>query len=338
MVWENFPTSLALVHCPTVFHALKVITAITQVCQCRLDHVFVASTVPQDHFLQQQDLALQGHIVLPLPSLAKMAHTLVLDSCLPCPEGSYCIFQNLTEPCPAGFYCPPGTGLDYIPCERGTYGVSVGLGRSDQCFPCDSGMFCGEEGSTEPTGVCAEGYYCVSGVDRPQPVSSLDITFLELNVSLKESYNSQYDLELKGFGGICPIGHYCPSMSAAPIQCFPGSYSPSLGASFCLSCPPGMYCLIGTSDPSLYRCVEGHYCNGGSETSTQNPCPPGTYNDRLGAASVDDCIPCPNGSYCFSAGLSGPTGPCSGGYSCSEGSSSPTPSWFSGHGSWILLC
>jgi hypothetical protein len=41
-----------------------------------------------------------------------------------------------------------------------------------QCTDCDGGKHCSVEGSTAVTGDCDAGYYCQSGVDRPNPDNS----------------------------------------------------------------------------------------------------------------------------------------------------------------------
>jgi len=41
-----------------------------------------------------------------------------------------------------------------------------------QCTDCDGGKHCSVEGSTSVTGDCDAGYYCQSGVDRPNPDNS----------------------------------------------------------------------------------------------------------------------------------------------------------------------
>ena len=48
--------------------------------------------------------------------------------------------------------------------------------QEQQCTDCDGGMYCAHEGATNFTDQCSAGYYCESGVDRPNPnyVSSND--------------------------------------------------------------------------------------------------------------------------------------------------------------------
>lgn len=40
---------------------------------------------------------------------------------------------------------------------------------------------------------------------------------------------------------------------------------------------------------------------------------------------ASECLPCPSGHFCGASGLAAPSGPCSPGYFCLEGVSSPTP-------------
>ena len=39
----------------------------------------------------------------------------------------------------------------------------------EQCRDCDGGMYCNEEHATNNSGPCWAGFYCSSGVDRPNP-------------------------------------------------------------------------------------------------------------------------------------------------------------------------
>ena len=263
------------------------------------------------------------------------ANVPLLDRCLSCPAGSYCVFQNRTELCPAGFYCPNGTGADFLPCPRGTYSATRGLSSVDQCTACDAGHYCGSEGATEPSGVCLDGFYCSYAVDRSQPLTLDDLLELGLNITLLEDTNSTADCPdptLQGLGGVCPVGHFCESGSTLPTLCPPGTYSDTAGRSTCLMCPAGAYCPLGTTYPADLPCPQGHYCEEGTEFSTQFPCPSGTFSNRNRLSHVDECLLCLNGTYCFQPGLSEVSGPCSAGYFCLEGAITPNPSRFSGYG------
>lgn len=56
-------------------------------------------------------------------------------------------------------------------------------------------------------------------------------------------------------------------------------------------------------------------------------CPPGTIRNVPGAASEDDCYPCPAGFYCDRSGLTAPTGVCDERFYCPDFAkiSSPQP-------------
>ncbi|NXS38576.1 AB24G protein, partial [Pomatostomus ruficeps] len=125
----------------------------------------------------------------------------------------------------------------------------------------------------------------------------------------------------------CPAGFYCPEGSEFPIPCGPGSFSPGTGkaqAADCQPCPAGHSCSgPGTQTPEL--CPAGHFCPPGTNSSTEQPCPRGTFGPRTGATSESDCEPCPAGMYCSAPGLSQPSGFCSPGYHCAKGAVSPAP-------------
>ena len=41
--------------------------------------------------------------------------------------------------------------------------------QESQCVDCDGGYYCSELNATTVTGQCSAGYWCQSGVDRPNP-------------------------------------------------------------------------------------------------------------------------------------------------------------------------
>ena len=43
-----------------------------------------------------------------------------------------------------------------------------------QCQDCDGGHYCDHEHATNVSGKCWPGYYCESGVDRPNPNNALN--------------------------------------------------------------------------------------------------------------------------------------------------------------------
>ncbi|KAL8273754.1 hypothetical protein Esti_002354 [Eimeria stiedai] len=54
-----------------------------------------------------------------------------------------------------------------VPCPAGTYLPYTGAASKAECKPCPYGMYCMEEGLSEPQGPCDVGYYCPPGSTKP---------------------------------------------------------------------------------------------------------------------------------------------------------------------------
>jgi hypothetical protein len=240
------------------------------------------------------------------------------DTCKQCPIGFFCAI-NSSKPilCPSGYYCPTASNnpLEF-PCPAGTYNPIPGLRVKEACLDCVEGSYCETPGLSEPTGLCAAGYYCGSRAITRSP--------LGLNGS-----------------DICSPGHYCPEGSVLPTPCPAGTNSTSYGLhreDECGACSKGYYCPnVGTVKATLL-CIGGYYCPGGVANPATNDsliCPPGhqcpegsnlplfcesgTYQVREGQTY---CNPCAAGFYCSSA-LSGAED-CPPGHYCPEGTTFDT--------------
>ncbi|KAL7831753.1 hypothetical protein AOLI_G00293010 [Acnodon oligacanthus] len=286
--------------------------------------------------LSQQPLCPPGHYC---PSGSSTAHPCPpgtymanpgaekVQHCGPCDAGQYCHAPGLSAPqgpcepgfycsggantatpvnfrsgdvCPAGYYCPEGTRHPrQYPCPLGTWSNIVGAQNLSACWPCPAGLFCNNTGLIQPTGVCAAGFYCVSGAKTSIPEDGVT-------------------------GNRCPAGYFCPQGCTSPQPCPDGTYSNSTGAAECSDCPPGWLCLEGEE---AQLCPEGHYCLGGTVEDIL-PCPPGTYSPKAGQSQVEQCSLCsaginfknPDGN--FSTGVGGA---CPIGHYCPEGTSLPLP-------------
>lgn len=166
---------------------------------------------------------------------------------------------------------------------------------------------------TTPTGVCMDGYYCVSGVDKANP--------LMLNDSQCPTGTVHPII-----GHQCPTGHYCPEGTEYPIGCPAGSYQDLTNEKACKNCPVGYYCYANTSDYSPFLCPGGYYCTLNTTDPHEHPCPPGTFNNLTTQQNDQACLPCTQGMYCQGSGNAYPTGNCSAGWYCTNGSSISTVS------------
>lgn len=264
-------------------------------------------------------------------------------SCLPCPSGSYCD-QNeaiaekqsgsgkpshgvvTPKVCPAGFFCPNTTKTKQEnPCPIGTFGNKTGLEIQSQCIFCLPGHFCEVAGLMEPTGLCAAGYYCITGATNSTPAPSAT-------------------------AGPCQQGTYCSQGASNETPCPKGTYGnrallPSLAD--CTACPPGefcaqsglsrpngsclagFYCSSGSQEPSPIgktygdECPSGYYCSQHSYQPTA--CHAGTYQPKIQQTNVSACLSCDPGFYCNSTGLDARTGPCLEGFFCTGGAFSSAP-------------
>nr|KAF6427833.1 hypothetical protein HJG63_008321 [Rousettus aegyptiacus] len=181
-----------------------------------------------------------------------------------------------------------------------------GATSPDACQPCPAGWFCSRAGLSFPEAPCDGGWFC--------PRASLSG---------------------RSPGTLCPTGHACPPGSPEPLLCPPGQYQDQPGQTVCKTCPAGKFCPLGTEGPGArliwpVDCPAGYYCPLGSQTPTRHPCLRGTFRERPGGRSAEDCRPCPAGQFCSDSGVGkdSPDGPCTAGYYCPPGQTSATPASF----------
>lgn len=230
----------------------------------------------------------------------------------PCMGGYFCRL-GATKPnptdgvtgniCPSGHYCPQGSN-EPLECPIGTFSpVNGSVGLAD-CIPCSPGEYCELPASSQSSGLCDPGYFCLSRATTPTPTNGVT-------------------------GDFCQAGFFCPGGSNLPVPCPPGWFSSEPFASNCSQCPSGFYCTNASSDP--IQCPLGYYCP--EETGFDwLPCPAGTFSNNEGLSTVDECIPCTGGSYCSSIAGTAPIGPCEASYFCTTGSDSSTPDGLSNVG------
>lgn len=259
-----------------------------------------------------------------------MNHTQA-DACEMCPESFYCPNGTLPLECYTGHFCPRGTGYSVPPCPEGSFSPDKGLASKEECQTCGPGKYCKGVGVTGATALnCDPGYYCVQGVNVPNPEPG---TF-------------------NGVGGVCPHGYYCPAGTShynnhpCPVgtfvnkthqasqsdcdDCSLGHYCGSKGLAVPTgTCYAGFFCLTGSKTPTPdgsvpsegAPCTPGHFCPNG--TSTPIACRAGTYNPNHGEA---ECFSCPAGYYCLETSTTYNETVCPVGHYCPTGTSYPQQS------------
>ncbi|XP_053757174.1 zonadhesin-like isoform X1 [Panthera pardus] len=191
------------------------------------------------------------------------------------------------------------------------------------------------------------GYYCPGGAWTPTPLSGpwgdggsvghICPESSQVATSQTDGHHSNGSGQESHQERTCPPSHYCPQGTGhIPFPCPQDMSSPWKGQSPAQSC---WLCFAGAEvthpDGGIHAmaggpCPPGHFCPVG--TAVPLPCPVGTFSDRMFLTMASECLSCPFGHFCGASGLTAPSGPCSPGYFCMEGVSSPTPAGHAEHG------
>lgn len=200
------------------------------------------------------------------------------DNIKPCPKGKFCTKgkfykgKDIEDPNLDAWYTNP------VSCLPGTYNPTMYSFDPTHCLQCPPGKYCAGKALDAPSGDCSPGYYCREGSSLQTP-STID--------------------PISARWGYCPEGSYCPTGTAYPFPCPPGTYGAktTLSASNqCTPCTKGFYCpLAGMKTISVqsYPCEAGYYCPVGSISPRPEKCEAG-YKCPAGSSVK---IACPNGYY-----------------------------------------
>ncbi|TRY92400.1 hypothetical protein DNTS_015098, partial [Danionella cerebrum] len=80
------------------------------------------------------------------------------------------VSQIYGDICPAGYYCPKQSSAP-LPCPVGFILQDKGATSLSDCAPCPPSRYCIAPGSTQPSGFCSPGHYCVGGAHSSTPLA-----------------------------------------------------------------------------------------------------------------------------------------------------------------------
>ena len=263
------------------------------------------------------------------------------SQCEQCPRGFFCPANSSSpQDCPMGSFCPIGTEFaeKYL-CPNGTFSNRTNIATEAECRACLPGHYCDRKGLSYPSGICSEGFYCVSGSSTPAPVDGQNDGYT-CNVFDCLLKNKEMILNSSVTGDICPAGHYCPAGSVFPRPCPSSTFrNVSFGTSTkdCFPCPPGYLCPKNATDVPVKSCPPGYFCPEGlafvgedqycpaghrcpSGTVSPIPCSFAEFQSSKGQSVCDECIA---GYYCGEMATISPSA-CSLGHYCPQRSSSAT--------------
>ena len=233
-------------------------------------------------------------------------------SCKWCKDGEYSLKFGRTTKCDI---CPAGHRCYYvdtapIACKKGQYQDLTGQ-RS--CKWCKDGEYSLKFGRTTKCDICPAGhrcYYvdtapiaCKKGQYQDQTGERFCKWCKEGEYSIVTGRSTKCD--------ICPAGHRCYYVDAAPIKCKKGKYQDLTGQRSCKWCKDGEYSLKFGRTTKCDICPAGHRCY--YVDTAPIKCKKGKYQDRTGQRSCKwckagqynvqtgstTCESCPAGSKCY---------------------------------------
>jgi hypothetical protein len=213
--------------------------------------------------------------------------------CLPCPPGNFGNRSGLSTQfcsgeCDAGCFCTGGSvsscqfrcgGSGDRYCPKGSAAPIVAPVGYRTIDASGGGSLTDTAPSLEmrvEAVPCAEGHYCVDGMQFACPVGT---------------FGNTTHLETKKCTGFCEAGQFCPLGSVVPTVCPVGHYCPN--GEVKIACPGGTFGdSTGLRDKACSGpCPLGYFCPSGSASATANICPAGTGRARMHWACVI-CVAC----------------------------------------------
>ena len=248
------------------------------------------------------------------------------DKCYICPAGSFCPGDNSWITCKSGYYaeksgstsckiCPAGHRCYYVNvapmvCLKGQYQDQMG---QRFCKSCNNGEYSLTIGRTTKCDICPAGHRCPYLNAAPIKCTKGKYQDQTGQRSCKWCKDGEYSLKTGRTTkcDICPVGHRCPYLNAAPIKCTKGKYQDQTGQRSCKWCKDGEYSLETGRTLKCDICPAGHRCP--YLNSAPIKCTKGKYQDHKGQKS---CKWCKDGEYSFEIGRTTKCDICPGGHRC----------------------
>ncbi|OEH77833.1 hypothetical protein cyc_01966 [Cyclospora cayetanensis] len=255
-----------------------------------------------------------------------------IDDCRMCPAGKYCQTEELEQPsgdCAAGYYCA-SRSTSIAPLERLKQSPLVKSAHKDTGAPwaqATQSLVSREHTKiwkAVPTAILA-----VPAIIVPREPK----LHLMTSTSAQQGRSAQQERKVKRSTSVLQTA------SIVRLVLVTKKKSIQVGADVVATCGTveapeeeqqsvffRKLCIeagLCTIDPSNAEnaCPPGYYCPEGSPTKV--PCPAGKYLPASGAWEEQQCQSCPLGQYCAFPGLASPSGYCSAGFFCEEGSAAP---------------
>ena len=271
----------------------------------------LADSCRQGHFCPEGTVSPEDN-TCPPGTYSNARNLTSASQCSVCPAGLYCLAGSASPSgqCSRGHYCPAGsTKSTAYACSAGTFSDVFGAIDNSSCMACPIGSYC-PKGSKNPLS-CRTGTQSLAlGSTRSDEcvVCEAGVLCLQSRIAPRtqrvECGKGYYGLPGGSECFVCESGYYCPEDTTSQTTMLS------------LQCPAGKFCPQGTAEP-LENCSIGLHCPKG--TRKQLVCPPGTYAPSPGLSA---CIACPFGNFCIGGRAPIPSGPCSVGFVCPNGSSS----------------
>jgi hypothetical protein len=168
--------------------------------------------------------------------------------------------------CVPGQFQATGNSTDCVECNPGWYQIN---NASTECFECPTGSSCAEK--EELPFKCLDGFYQL----EPGKIFCHMCTFEDFQLS-DETNTSNTSTATADVCKSCYAGTFCVNVSAPPLPCEAGYYTPYAAMTSCLECSSGMYAgQAGTSQ--CIGCPVGNACS----STEVFPCETGYYQDDI---------------------------------------------------------